>query len=228
MRLFEVGGSVRDQLLSRPVSDRDFAVEAESFDAMKAWVLSRGGRIFLETPQHLTIRAMMPSIRASDFVLCRRDGAYLDSRHPESVEAGSIYDDLARRDFTMNAIAIEVATGAWIDPHGGEADIARRLIRCVGSVQRSFGDDALRILRAIRFSVTLDFDLSREIGDALQVESVVNGLYKISADRIRQEVGKMFAFSTVQSVKQLARFPLVLNVISDSGVWLKATQENRP
>lgn len=225
MRLFEVGGSVRDRLLYRPVSDRDFAVEAESFDAMKAWVLEQGGRIFLETPQHLTIRAMMPSIRASDFVLCRRDGEYLDSRHPVSVEAGSIYDDLARRDFTMNAIAIEVATGAWIDPHGGESDIARRLIRCVGGAQRSFGDDALRILRALRFSVTLNFILSDEIEEALQSRQIVERLYAISADRVRQEVGKMFAFGTVQSVRLLARFPMVLNVIADSGVWLKATQE---
>lgn len=227
MNVYQVGGSVRDRFLGRKSNDIDFAVEAPSFKAMREWVVGQGGRIFLETPEYVTIRALVPKLGAADYVLCRKDGAYRDGRHPESIEVGTIQDDLARRDFTINAMAINAKTGELLDPLNGWGDCSRRLIRCVGGVERSFGDDALRILRALRFSVVLNFTLTDEIEEALQSRGIVERLYGISPDRVRQEIGKMFAFNTYVSVTRLARFPLVLGVVSDSGVWLKATQEAR-
>lgn len=77
---FEVGGAVRDKLLGVQSKDIDYAVEAESFSAMRDAVIERGGKIFLETPQYLTIRAHVPKLGAADFVLCRKDGEYLCRR----------------------------------------------------------------------------------------------------------------------------------------------------
>jgi tRNA nucleotidyltransferase (CCA-adding enzyme) len=153
-RFFQVGGSVRDKLLGVKSKDIDYAVECESFDAMREAILAKGGKIFVETPQYFTIRANVPVLGATDYVLCRKDGAYSDGRRPDSVEVGTIFDDLARRDFTVNAIAIDTETGALIDPHGGAQDLTARVLRCVGNPVDRFNEDRLRIFRAARFSLT--------------------------------------------------------------------------
>src|SRR4051812_9903063 len=106
-KIYLVGGAVRDKIMNITPKDLDYSIECESFDAMRQYIIDRGGTIFLETPQYFTIRAKVPELGAADFVLCRRDGMYKDNRRPETVEVGTIFDDLARRDFTMNAIAID-------------------------------------------------------------------------------------------------------------------------
>ena len=78
VRVFKVGGAVRDQFLNRPNKDVDFAVEAESYDVMRNYILENGGKIYLETPEFLTIRGRMPDLGDADFVLCRKDGKYSD------------------------------------------------------------------------------------------------------------------------------------------------------
>src|SRR5687768_11467708 len=103
IRFFRVGGCVRDELLGIESKDIDFAVEADSFEAMRDAVHARCSKVFLETPEFLTIRGLDPDIGAVDFVLCRKDGPTKDGRRPEFVEPGTILDDLARRDFTVNA-----------------------------------------------------------------------------------------------------------------------------
>src|SRR6187431_1537064 len=100
-----VGGYVRDEILGVQSKDIDFAVEAKSYDAMKEDILRRGMTIFQERPQFFAIRARHPQMGGVDFTLCRKDGFYSDYRHPDDVRIGDIYDDLARRDFTVNAIA---------------------------------------------------------------------------------------------------------------------------
>ena len=88
-KFFQVGGCVRDRLMGVPCHDIDFSVEAESFEAMREAILERGGTIYLDTPEFFTIRAKEPGLGTVDFVLCRKEGAYSDGRHPDKVEMGT-------------------------------------------------------------------------------------------------------------------------------------------
>jgi tRNA nucleotidyltransferase (CCA-adding enzyme) len=211
-------------MLGRKCKDIDYSVEADSFDAMRQEIVRRGGEIFVESPQYLTIRAKVPKLGACDFVLCRKDGVYYDGRHPESVEPGSIYDDLARRDFTMNAIAMDEG-GVHLDPHDGLSDIEKRLVNCVGWVEDRFREDGLRILRALRFSVVLKFALHGEIHRFLHQASVENYLRGVSVERVREELNKMFKADTYMSLLLLEEYPKVRNAIflGNPDLWMMPT-----
>lgn len=189
-----VGGAVRDQLLGLSPKDFDYSVEAESYDAMKEDILARGGTIFLEKPEFFTIRAKVNKIDA-DFVLARKEGDYSDGRRPDSVEIGTIDDDLARRDFTVNAMA-RLEDGTIYDPFNGQVDLALKRLVCVGNAHARFSEDYLRLLRAVRFSIVKGFELDNDIHDALCSPEILRGLYKISKERIREELVKCFAHDT--------------------------------
>jgi len=225
IHIFQVGGSIRDELLGVKSKDIDFAVEAPSFDAMRQEIVNRGGKIFLETPKFLTIRANVPDIGSADFVLCRKDRAYSDGRRPDEVTVGDIFDDLARRDFTMNAIARNVRTKAIIDPHMGVEDIEQRIIRCVGNPLQRFTEDKLRVFRALRFSVTKDFSVEPETVAAMRVITTRNSNFDaVSTERIREELLKMFAHDWLESFLALREFDL-LDLIEARGIWFKPTIE---
>ena len=225
IKFYRVGGWVRDQILGVESKDIDYSVEAPSYDAMRDEIKSRGGRIFLETPEYHTIRAKYGD-EVVDFVLCRKDGEYKDGRHPENVEMGTLMDDLARRDFTMNAIAID-EEGNYIDPHNGQEDIKHGLIRCVGAAEDRFNEDVLRMLRAIRFCITKSMGLHHAIVDCLETEFFVNKLRYISDERIREELHKALQHDTVGTLQVLGEYPLLVPVIFDRGLWLKPTMEKR-
>lgn len=226
VQLYKVGGCVRDAFLGVRSKDIDYAVEAESFNAMRDYIMQSGGKIFLENPQYLTIRAQMGT-EAADYVLCRKDGAYSDSRRPDEVVTGTIDDDLARRDFTMNAIARKVTHSKYedpfYDPHDGITDIERRVIRCVGDPFDRLNEDPLRILRAIRFSITKDFGIHHDTKAAMFVlqDKVVP---TVSMDRIRDELTKCFIFDTVRTIDELACFKSLRDAIFANGMWLMPTQ----
>lgn len=224
VKMYQVGGCVRDELLGRKCKDIDYSVVAPSFDAMREEILDRGGEIFVENPEFLTIRAKIPLVGACDFVLCRKDGVYYDGRRPESVVPGSIYDDLMRRDFTMNAIA-KAGPDEYIDPHDGRKDIEKRLINCVGWVEDRFKEDGLRILRALRFSVVLKFGLHGEIHRFLLQASVENYLRGVSVERVREELYKMFKADTYMSLLLLEAYPKVRNAIflEHPDLWMMPT-----
>lgn len=215
-RFFTVGGCIRDEILGLQSKDIDFAVEAESFSAMREEIIQRGGEIFLETPQYLTIRARVPELGCSDFVLCRKDGEYHDSRHPDSVEPGSLFDDLSRRDFTCNALA-KSEGGEIIDYFGGQLDIKRKLIRCVGDPRQRFSEDALRLLRAMRFSITKGMTLNGDVEECLLDEQLITKLTSISIERVREEMQKMFCFDTLQTLKHLEHFHILRDVVFSMG-----------
>ena len=110
MKIYQVGGSVRDEFLNIKSKDIDYAVEADSFGDMRKYMIDNGYNIFLETPQYFTIRAKFPDSHecnhlVADFALCRIDGQYSDGRRPDKVHRATIHEDLSRRDFTINAIA---------------------------------------------------------------------------------------------------------------------------
>jgi len=231
MRFYEVGGCVRDQLMGLTSKDVDFAVEAESFEAMEAELRKRGFKIFLSTPEFLTIRAQVPAheekLRArskdADFVLCRKDSATGDGRRPDFVEPGTILDDLARRDFTMNAIAVDVETGDMIDPHNGRHDIKQNLLRFVGDPYKRINEDGLRVLRGLRFLITKGLQAEMETGDALISFDSHKMLMKVSIERVREELEKMFNYDTIASLELLHGYPNLLPAIFREGLRLAPT-----
>jgi len=168
----------------------------------------------------------VPDLGAADFVLCRKDGSYIDGRRPEDVEPGTLLDDLARRDFTMNAIAM-TEDGEYIDPHGGLNHINQRIIVCVGNPQDRFSEDYLRMLRAIRFGITKHMMLSYEIESCFDIPKMVSKIGDVAVERVREEMLKCFHHDTPATLCVLEAFPLVCEAVfgSDSGLWLKPTLE---
>jgi tRNA nucleotidyltransferase (CCA-adding enzyme) len=223
-----VGGAVRDKMIGRVSEDKDFVVEAGSYETMREAIIAKGGKIYLETPQYFTIRANLPDLGAADYVLARKDGAYKDGRHPESVTMGTILDDLGRRDFTMNAIAINCSTKEVIDPFDGKKDINSRLIRCVGDVNKRMSEDGLRGYRAMRFAITLGFQLSHSLESFLK-HAPASIIENVSIERIRDEIYKMFHANTFAAVEmvQRYRFPWFQRAFGNNDLWLKPTAEKR-
>lgn len=225
MKFYKVGGFVRDEILGLKSKDLDFAVECSSFEQMENYIASIG-EIFLSTPEYLTVRAKVPELGIADYVMCRKDGSYSDGRRPDKVEPGTIYDDLARRDFTINAIAIDVESGEYVDPHNGRFDITRKLIRCVGDANSRFSEDSLRMLRAIRFAITKGFVLNADVNRYIihHGEEIKN----VSNDRIREELYKCFQFDTIRTLRFLESYPKLRRYIFDStNIWLKPTMREK-
>ena len=237
LNMFLVGGAVRDLYRDKKSKDWDFAVEAESYEHMRDWLVENGFQIFADTPKYFTLRARAEHDRFQfgtldltrttfDFTLCRKERDYTDGRHPDVVEAGTIYDDLSRRDFTMNAIALD-KHGRTIDPFDGVEDIQSNLIRCVGGVER-LEEDGLRIMRAMRFYAQLGFDLDGEIVEFINSGRAVEALKPISVDRIREELGKALRIDSVATLDLLQTFPNVTNLIfGEKGIWLEPTSAKR-
>lgn len=235
MRLFQVGGSIRDELLGVPSHDLDFSVEALSFEAMVEELEARGFRIWQTRPEYATVRAQFPDKGPScDFVLARRDGFYSDGRRPDSVEPGTLLDDLSRRGFTMNALARStdlfgqvLIRGGIIDPFDGVADIRSKLIRTVGDPAERINEDALRAMRALRFSVTLGFDIADDLRYVLHTERVADSLQSIAADRMRDELTKMFKVDQRKTLAIIREYPSIFDVVfsDEKNIWLKPTSE---
>lgn len=211
-KFYLVGGAVRDEILGVKSKDFDYSVEAPSYQDMVNAIIERGGQIFLETPKFFTVRAKVPRLGAADFVLCRKERDYTDNRHPDTVEVGTLYDDLSRRDFTMNAIAKD-ENGNYVDPFNGIKDVKNGIIKCVGNPLDRFKEDALRMLRALRFSVTKRMLLDGDIHYILKDNLIVNNLLNISVERIREELYKMFMFDTFASMRLLQKYDCVFNVL---------------
>lgn len=256
MEAFEVGGCVRDEILGVKSKDIDFVVvmdegdfvhkslsvsEQNPFVVMRDELRRRGFKIFLETPQYFTIRAQFPSFKGksaalmrhpregltADFVLARKEGEYTDGRRPDKVEIGDLMDDLRRRDFTMNAIAKD-ASGNLIDPFNGVQDINERVIRAVGTAFDRLNEDALRAVRALRFSVTKGFRIDRELEFAMETAAVLDSIEnKISDERISDELSKMFRFNTVESLIALGKYPALTRAMFSGRVSLDATMKQK-
>lgn len=179
---YAVGGCVRDSILGRPPKDWDLTSNA-SRDILEALFPDAG-----IVNKKLGVMRITEGEVTADIAAFRIDGAYKDYRHPETViftmEVG---EDLRRRDFTMNAIAISPERGE-VDPFHGREDIERKLIRGIGDPRLRFEEDALRILRAIRFASQLGFEIDGETLQAMKEKSHL--LEHISAERIREEFVK--------------------------------------
>lgn len=238
IRLFEVGGSIRDELMGidNP-PDRDFCAESpDGWEALLAWCDANMERVFLVTPEFFTVRGRMPNGDSIDVVMCRKDGPSSDGRHPDHVEPGTLLDDLARRDFTVNAMAREVdpktlkPMGNIIDPFDGLFDLEHRAILCVGNTKERFREDGLRILRAARFIITKGLSPNADLAAELEDRDWWNFIEEtVSTERIREELTKMFKHSTIKTVRFFANsLPIeALIMLENSGIWLKPTMEKK-
>jgi tRNA nucleotidyltransferase (CCA-adding enzyme) len=235
--LFAVGGSVRDELLGLPTKDYDFTAVVSDVDTVEAawcalnfYLDDHGFEVFLSTPKFFTLRARFPvgheyAGMTADFVLARTEGPYSDGRHPDWVAPGTLLDDLARRDFTVNAIARDLK-GNIIDPFDGQRDLQEGLLRAVGDVETRFSEDALRALRAVRFSVTKGLTLHGAVEAALASEWLPGLLRKVSVERRRAELLTALRHDALATMDLLYSLPPSFReaVFSD-GLWLKPTLE---
>ena len=180
---YAVGGCVRDSLLGREPDDWDITTSARPEQVKDVFTRTVDTGI-----QHGTVTVLLHG-KGFEVTTYRIDGKYLDGRHPESVEfAGNLEEDLKRRDFTINAMAYHPDRGL-VDLYGGRKDLENGLIRAVGDPEKRFGEDALRMLRAIRFSGQLGFKLEDATRDA--IKDMAPNLKKVSAERIRVELEKL-------------------------------------
>lgn len=230
--LWEVGGSIRDSFMGIDSKDKDFAVEAESFDAMREFLVSEGYTIFVETPHFLTIRAHFPKGHeqfgktTADFVLCRKDGAYSDGRRPDEVTPGTILDDLARRDFTINAMARKVGDDQILDPHDGYTDLHNGTLRCVGSAAARITEDPLRVMRALRFVICKGLTPDAELHQEMTNRLIGISLESVSIERIRDELFRCFRFDTLRTMRLLStEFEDIGKAVLEGPLWLKPTLE---
>lgn len=207
VKLYEIGGAVRDKCLDLKPNDIDYAVEASSFQAMRDYLTEHSYQIFQEKPEFGFIKCKAPDNQIVDMTLCRQDGYYTDHRHPDRIELCDIYHDLARRDFTINAMARSVETGELLDPYGAQQDLAAGLIRCVGTAEDRLREDPLRFLRALRFSLRYGYTIDPTIMAVVHQDWFIEIFPRLSMERINGELKKMFHGDTVAALKLFATLP---------------------
>jgi tRNA nucleotidyltransferase (CCA-adding enzyme) len=180
-----VGGCVRDSLLDLTPHDWDVCTNARPEQTLAVFA----GRRVIETGiKHGTVTVLLDNI-AYEVTTYRTDGVYLDSRHPDSVSfVANLKEDLSRRDFTVNAMAYHPIRGLY-DDFGGAEDLKNKIIRCVGDPSLRFTEDALRIMRALRFSAAYGFSIEEKTAQALL--DLKDHLLLIAPERIREELMRL-------------------------------------
>lgn len=181
-----VGGAVRDITMGRTPHDWDLATNAKPEEVMKIF-----NKVIPTGIAHgtVTVHFMKKEIEVTTF---RTEADYSDGRHPDKVEyAATIEEDLSRRDFTMNAMAINLSDGKLIDPFKGKKDIKKKIIRTVGKPEERFTEDGLRPVRAIRFSAKLGFQIEKATFTAMKKAEVLKKTQSVSPERFRDELMKM-------------------------------------
>lgn len=214
---FIVGGCVRDVLLNKKPQDWDITTNAKPEEIKKIFKRTVDTGI-----EHGTVSVLI-SKTAYEVTTYRIDGKYLDGRHPDKVEFSPLLDeDLKRRDFTINAMAYSKRSGI-VDLFDGREDLNKGLIRCVGVAKERFSEDALRILRAIRFSACLGFEIEEETKKAIL--EIAPNLLKVSKERVWVELNKTLLSSNVEKIALIFDYELG-KYICPSFIYIKR-QDNR-
>lgn len=198
---YVIGGCVRDILLGKIPKDWDLTTNAtpEQIQAVfpDSFYENDYGTVGVKTGDEDETLAVI------EVTPYRKEGNYSDARRPDTVEFGvSLDEDLKRRDFTVNAIAYRSKTGEFVDQHGGQEDLKKRLIRAVGEPNRRFEEDALRMMRAIRLSAQLGFAIESET--AVAIHETAANLGKISKERIRDELMRTLATNEPMAALSIA------------------------
>ena len=216
---YAVGGCVRDALLGREPEDWDITTSAqpEQVKALFTRTIDTG-------LQHGTVTVMLQS-EGFEITTYRIDGDYEDGRHPKEVQFTSdLVEDLKRRDFTINAMAYNKEEGI-VDVFDGVGDLKRGIIKCVGDATERFSEDALRMLRAVRFAAQLGFDIEENTREAIKEKA--HTLEKISAERIRVELDKLICSPNpvlMETAKELG----ITRVVLPEWDEMLETSQNHP
>lgn len=245
MKIFEVGGCVRDEILGVKSKDIDFTVVLdntdqsvdEGWDQMVSFLKEEGYQIFLETKDCFTVRAKFPVGHVNeglvaDFVMARKEVGYVLGTRKPILELGSLYDDLIRRDFTVNALAKDM-DGNIIDHFDGVEHLKKGLLVTPLNPMKTMMDDPLRILRALRFSLTKDLEVHTDIMESMKQPDILDKLKKtVSQERIREEITKMMMCDTIKTIKLLVDIDRdyikgFLDIVFKDTMWLKPTTEKK-
>ncbi len=207
---YAVGGALRDILLGREATDYDIATSALPEETKKTF---EDHRVVETGIAHGTVTVILDGI-PYEITTFRTESEYTDHRRPDSVSfVTDIKEDLSRRDFTINAIAYSEKEG-MIDPFGGVSDIERKLIKTVGDPIKRFTEDALRIIRALRFSSVLGFQIEKNTSDA--IFALADNLSKIAPERIYTEIKKLLCCDNAKEVLSVY-LPVLKKIIPING-----------
>ena len=215
---FAVGGCVRDAVLGRVPADWDITTSA-----MPEEVKALFGRTIDTGIQHGTVTVMKDHM-GYEVTTYRIDGEYEDARHPKEVSfTSNLVEDLKRRDFTINAMAYNDRAGI-VDEFDGIGDLEKGIIRCVGNAKDRFGEDALRMLRAVRFSAQLGFAIDEETKAA--IAELAPNLEKISAERIQVELVKLLTSDHPDDLRTAYETGMTAVVLPEFDACMNCEQNN--
>ncbi len=215
---YVVGGCVRDSILKKIPGDWDITTSAKPMEIKQLF------RRTVDTGiEHGTVTVMLGK-EGFEITTYRIDGEYADGRHPKDVIfTANLREDLRRRDFTINAMAYNTEEGL-IDIFGGMEDIGKKLIRCVGDPQERFGEDALRIMRAVRFSAQLDYQIETRTKEAIAALS--HTLSKISAERIQTELVKLLCADYPGKIRDAWKMGILRIILPELDRCMSVEQNN--
>ena len=215
---YAVGGCVRDSVLGRIPADWDITTSA-----LPDQVKELFHRTIDTGIEHGTVTVMMDK-EGFEVTTYRVDGEYRDHRHPEQVNfTGELKEDLRRRDFTINAMAYNDRCG-MVDAFGGIEDLKHGVIRCVGVARERFEEDALRILRAVRFAAQLGFEIEKETADAAR--TLAGNLKDISAERIQTELVKLLVSPHPEMLRTAYELGITRVVLPEFDVMMETPQHH--
>lgn len=215
---YAVGGCIRDKILGRKPEDWDITTSALPKEVKNIFKRTVDTGI-----QHGTVTVLIGK-KGYEVTTYRIDGEYEDSRRPKKVEfVSNLTEDLKRRDFTINAMAYNHAEGL-IDKFGGKEDIENKIIRCVGKPKERFKEDALRILRAVRFSAQLSFSIDEHTKEA--IHKMADRLKHISKERIQVEMDKLIMSENPGRIKEAYLLGIMEYVIPEFCIMMKTEQNS--
>jgi tRNA nucleotidyltransferase (CCA-adding enzyme) len=215
---YAVGGCVRDSILGKEPEDWDITTSAKPMEVKKIFKRTIDTGIV-----HGTVTVMLDK-DGYEVTTYRIDGEYEDNRRPKTVEfTANLVEDLKRRDFTINAMAYNTEVG-MVDIFDGLTDIKEGIIRCVGEPTDRFDEDALRILRAIRFSAQLGFDIDKNTLEAVRSKAI--NLTNISAERIRVELNKLLLSDHPDKLIEAFKVGITKIVLPEFDVMMNTEQYN--
>lgn len=216
---YAVGGCVRDSLLGREPGDWDITTSASPEETKKLFARTVDTGI-----EHGTVTVLLGK-EGFEVTTYRIDGKYEDSRHPtEVIFTRNLREDLLRRDFTINAMAYNDTEGI-VDIFGGMDDLKRKIIRCVGNARERFGEDALRIMRGVRFAAQLGFSLEKETKEAMT--ELAPTLEKISAERIQTEMVKLLVSDSPELIREAYHLGITAVILPEFDEMMRTGQETK-
>ncbi len=214
---YYVGGFIRDILLKKKIkfNDIDIATNAKPND-----IINMFSKVIPTGIKHGTVTILYKGIKL-EATTYRKETLYKDHRHPEEVEfVNDIYEDLSRRDFTINAFAYDILTNTLIDEFNGLKDLENKIIRCIGNPIERFLEDGLRPIRACRFMSTLEFQLDPYTKEAIKAQEVRNSIKAISIERFTEELKKGFQSQhTSYMLRSLYELKIIELFIRDEKVY---------